>query len=130
MISQGNFAEFFSPTKSRLKSFGENFDGDRTTHVTPFLELPFLVLVFRKFQLCTVETLFRLPVCSNLFGFPNRFASFQTFGGGGGSFRLCYLQGNGQGVLQGVAFMGVQVLREKRLISLHGKRVGRAVNMK
>ena len=28
-----------------------------------------------------------------------------------------------QGVLQGVAFTGVQFLREKRLISLHEKRV-------
>ena len=35
-----------------------------------------------------------------------------------------------QGALQGVAFRGVQVLREKRLISLHEKRVRRTVNMK
>ena len=35
-----------------------------------------------------------------------------------------------QGVLQGVAFRGVQVLREKRLISLHEKRVWRTAKMK
>ena len=35
-----------------------------------------------------------------------------------------------QGVLQGVAFRGVQFLREKRLISLHEKRARRTVKMK
>ena len=35
-----------------------------------------------------------------------------------------------QGVLQGAAFTGVQVLREKRLISLHEKRVRRTAKMK
>ena len=35
-----------------------------------------------------------------------------------------------QGVLRGVAFRGVQVLREKRLLSLHENRVRRTVKMK
>ena len=35
-----------------------------------------------------------------------------------------------QGVLQGVACTGVQVLREKRLFSLHEKRVRRTAKMK
>ena len=35
-----------------------------------------------------------------------------------------------QGVLQGVVFRGVQVLREKKLILLHERRVRRTVKMK